>query len=107
VIGEVGDILRRGSNEARFPNDFLFQLTEAEKLKVVTNCDHLKRLKYSPANRVFVSGNYAYVAARTNGLQVFSLEYGQVDETTPTRQSELTLAVSLTNQPGWSVVAPK
>jgi len=35
-------------NETRFPVDFLFQLTEAEKLEVVTNCDHLKRLKYSP-----------------------------------------------------------
>jgi hypothetical protein len=35
-------------NEARFPGDFVFQLTEAEKLEVVTICDHLKRLKYSP-----------------------------------------------------------
>jgi hypothetical protein len=35
-------------NESRFPADFLLQLTEAEKLQVVTNCDHLKRLKYSP-----------------------------------------------------------
>ncbi len=35
-------------NETRFPADFLFQLTETEKLEVVTNCDHLKRLKFSP-----------------------------------------------------------
>lgn len=35
-------------NETRFPSDFMFQLTEAEKLKVVTNCDHLARLKFSP-----------------------------------------------------------
>lgn len=35
-------------NENRFPSDFMFQLTEAEKLKVVTNCDHLARLKFSP-----------------------------------------------------------
>jgi len=35
-------------NEARFPLDFMFQLTENEKLEVVTNCDHLARLKFSP-----------------------------------------------------------
>ncbi|MBI5826558.1 MAG: ORF6N domain-containing protein [Deltaproteobacteria bacterium] len=35
-------------NKDRFPQDFMFQLTKAEKEKVVTNCDHLKRLKFSP-----------------------------------------------------------
>jgi hypothetical protein len=32
----------------RFPSDFMFQLTEKEKAEVVTNCDHLHKLKYSP-----------------------------------------------------------
>lgn len=36
-------------NRERFPNDFMFQLTEEEKAEVVANCDHLKRLKFSPA----------------------------------------------------------
>ena len=35
-------------NASRFPVDFMFQLTEAEKAKVVTNCDHLSRLRFSP-----------------------------------------------------------
>ena len=35
-------------NASRFPPDFMFQLTEAEKTEVVTNCDHLVRLKFSP-----------------------------------------------------------
>ena len=35
-------------NPDRFPEDFMFQLTKSEKEEVVTNCDHLKRLKYSP-----------------------------------------------------------
>jgi hypothetical protein len=35
-------------NESRFPLDFMFQLTESEKSEVVTNCDHLARLKFSP-----------------------------------------------------------
>ena len=34
-------------NLARFPNNFMFQLTENEKMYVVTNCDHLEKLKFS------------------------------------------------------------
>lgn len=36
-------------NRTRFPADFMFQLTADEKANVVANCDHLQRLKYSPA----------------------------------------------------------
>ncbi len=35
-------------NAKRFPDDFMFQLTQQEKDEVVANCDHLKTLKYSP-----------------------------------------------------------
>jgi hypothetical protein len=34
-------------NARRFPQDFMFRLTPAEKLEVVTNCDHLNKLKFS------------------------------------------------------------
>ena len=34
-------------NAARFPADFMFQLTQEEKIEVVTNCDHLAKLKFS------------------------------------------------------------
>jgi hypothetical protein len=34
-------------NAQRFPQDFMFQLTPAEKQEVVTNCDHLARLKFA------------------------------------------------------------
>ncbi len=34
-------------NSGRFPADFMFQLTQVEKTEVVTNCDHLAKLKYS------------------------------------------------------------
>lgn len=34
-------------NLKRFPDDFMFQLTEIEKKEVVANCDHLKSLKFS------------------------------------------------------------
>ncbi|MCP4154128.1 MAG: ORF6N domain-containing protein, partial [bacterium] len=34
-------------NKERFPKDFVFQLNQEEKIELVTNCDHLSRLKYS------------------------------------------------------------
>ncbi len=33
-------------NRARFPGDFMFQLTEEEKREVVANCDHLAALGF-------------------------------------------------------------
>jgi hypothetical protein len=35
-------------NPGRFPPDFMFRLNPGEKAEVVTNCDHLRKLKYSP-----------------------------------------------------------
>ena len=37
-------------NIERFPERFRFQLTDAERDKVVTNCDHLSKLKFSKTN---------------------------------------------------------
>lgn len=34
-------------NRKRFPDGFMFRLTQKEKREVVTNCDHLLHLKYS------------------------------------------------------------
>ena len=35
-------------NIGRFPSDFVFRLNSQEKKEVVTNCDHLRALKFSP-----------------------------------------------------------
>ncbi len=35
-------------NIERFPKEFMFQLTDDEKNELVTDCDHLQKLKYSP-----------------------------------------------------------
>ena len=37
-------------NIKRFRKDFMFQLTDEEQQELVTNCDHLKNLKYSYQN---------------------------------------------------------
>ncbi len=34
-------------NERRFPPDFMFRLTKAEKKELVTNCDRFQTLKHS------------------------------------------------------------
>lgn len=34
-------------NSGRFPDEFMFQLSQSEKDEVVTNCDHLAKLKFS------------------------------------------------------------
>lgn len=36
-------------NRERFPEDFMFRLTVAEKEDVITNCDHLRPLRFSPS----------------------------------------------------------
>ncbi|MBM4046488.1 MAG: ORF6N domain-containing protein [Planctomycetes bacterium] len=53
-LAQVYGVTTKALNQAvkrnldRFPTDFVFQLRESEKLEVVTNCDHLYRLKFSP-----------------------------------------------------------
>lgn len=52
-LAELYDVPTKRLNEQvkrnikRFPEDFMFQLTAAEKEEVVANCDHLKSLKFS------------------------------------------------------------
>jgi len=50
-------------NQGRFPEDFMFQLTEAEKVEVVANCDHLRRLKFSPTRPYAFTEHGAIMAA--------------------------------------------
>ena len=50
-------------NADRFPEDFMFQLTKEEKDKVVANCDHLTRLKYSPQLPMAFTEHGAMMAA--------------------------------------------
>ena len=50
-------------NADRFPEDFMFQLTKEEKDKVVANCDHLTRLKYSPQLPMTFTEHGAMMAA--------------------------------------------
>jgi len=50
-------------NMDRFPADFMFQLNKNEKMEVVTNCDHLKKLKYSPVTPLVFTEHGALMAA--------------------------------------------
>lgn len=50
-------------NSKRFPDDFVFQLTAAEKSELVANCDHLARLKFSPVLPLAFTENGAVMSA--------------------------------------------
>ena len=50
-------------NAKRFPDDFVFQLTAAEKSELVANCDHLARLKFSPVLPLAFTENGAVMSA--------------------------------------------
>ncbi|MBF0483253.1 MAG: ORF6N domain-containing protein [Candidatus Omnitrophica bacterium] len=54
-------------NLSRFPDDFMFQLTNVEKIEVVAICDHLKPLKYSKVNPyVFTEKGVAMLSSVLN-----------------------------------------
>ena len=54
-------------NLERFPVDFMFVMTEAEKNEVVANCDHLAKLKFSPfLPRVFTEHGAIMAASVLN-----------------------------------------
>ena len=50
-------------NAERFPKDFVFQLSRAERDEVVANCDHLRRLKFSPTMPFAFTEHGALMAA--------------------------------------------
>lgn len=50
-------------NRDRFPEDFMFRLTNAEKTEVITNCDHLSKLRFSPSLPLVFTEHGAIMAA--------------------------------------------
>ncbi len=57
----LNQAIKRNAN--RFPDDFMFQLTAEEKAEVVTNCDHLPRLKFSRTRPYAFTEHGALMAA--------------------------------------------
>ena len=58
-------------NRKRFPADFMFQLTSREKAEVVANCDHLTRLRFSPANPFAFTEHGAVMVASVYVVRAF------------------------------------
>ena len=56
-------------NSERFPEDFMFSLTPDEKPEVVTNCDHLARLKFSSSLPFAFTEHGAIMAANVLNSQ--------------------------------------
>jgi len=68
-LAEVYGVTTKALNQAvkrnadRFPADFSFLLTDLEKARVVTDCDHLSRLKFSPVSPRAFTEHGALMAA--------------------------------------------
>jgi len=61
-------------NTDRFPADFVFRLTLKEKMEVVTNRDHLARLKFSPVlPRAFTEHGAIMAATVLNSPQAVAM----------------------------------
>jgi hypothetical protein len=57
-------------NSDRFPEDFMFRLTQKEKNEVVANCNHLSNLRFSPAlPHAFTEHGAIIVASVLNALR--------------------------------------
>ena len=56
-------------NSERFPEDFMFSFTPDEKAEVVTNCDHLARLKFSSSLPFAFTEHGAIMAANVLNSQ--------------------------------------
>jgi hypothetical protein len=52
-------------NKDRFPKDFAFRLSKAERAEVATICDHLQKLKFSPVNPYAFTEHGTIMAATT------------------------------------------
>ncbi len=69
LYGVVTKVLNQAvkRNRTRFPEDFMFKLTEKEKVKLVTNCDRFKLLKHSSATPyVFTQEGVAMLSSVLN-----------------------------------------
>lgn len=56
-------------NRERFPEDFVFQLTQEEKEEVVAKCDHLANLRFSPHLPLAFTEHGAIMAANVLNSQ--------------------------------------
>ena len=57
----LNQAVKRNAN--RFPKDFMFRLNADEKSEVITNCDHLRRLKFAKSLPLAFTEHGAIMAA--------------------------------------------
>jgi hypothetical protein len=79
-LASIYDVETRTLNQAvkrnieRFPEDFIFQLNPKEKSEVITNCDHLKQLKFAKSMPFAFTEHGAIMAATVlNSRQAVSM----------------------------------
>ncbi len=61
-------------NFKRFPNDFMFKLTDSELQELITNCDRFKSLKHSPTTpNVFTEQGVAMLSSILNSDRAIAI----------------------------------
>jgi hypothetical protein len=74
-------------NKTRFPQDFMFQLTQEETTELVTNCDRFKRLKHSSVfPHVFTEQGVAMLSSVLNSERAIEVNIEIVREFVRLRQ---------------------
>ena len=63
----LNQAVKRNAN--RFPKAFMFRLTDQEKSEVITNCDHLRRLKFAQSLPFAFTEHGAIMAANRTILK--------------------------------------
>lgn len=67
-------------NAERFPPRFMFRLTQVEKQEVITNCDYLGRLKFSPVTPLtFTEHGIIMAATLLNSPRAIKMSVHLVD----------------------------
>jgi len=87
-------------NRARFPADFMFQLTTDEKAEVVANCDHLSKLKFSKSLPYAFTEHGAFQAANVlASTQAIEIENDAFAHNTRNQLRQIFDALRELNQP--------
>lgn len=73
----------------------MFQLTDAEKMEVITNCDRLQKIKFSPHNpNVFTEHGVAMLSSVLKSEQAIAVNIQIIKAFVKLREKELSIQLN-------------
>ena len=73
MTGRLNEAVKR--NIARFPAEFMFQLSDSEMKELIANCDRFKMMKHSPSRM------YAFTEQEESDFEAFGKQCGKFTKT--------------------------